>query len=469
MPSPNTSERRPSLLWRPEFPFRPSSLPFYYGWVVLAISTIGLVMSAPGQTIGVSVFTEALLETTGLSRVQFSNAYLMGTLASGLLLPYAGSQLDRIGVRRFVVAASIGLAIVLALLSQVDRLADEVAKLGLSRITAAYALLIIGFLGLRFTGQGALTLVSRTILGRWFDKKRGLVSSISAPFASVSFASSPLLLAGWVAHSGWRDAWQEMALVIGLGMGFFGWLFFRESPEECDLPMDGIAASPAPLSIVLEERVEPKSASTPRAATPLANAADPHDYTRKEAIRTAAFWLVTLAMSNHALVGTGIALHIVDLAAESGLSEAEALRLFLPVTLISVPTGIIMGLAVDRFPMRRLIMAMMVGQTLMFGLAPHLGNPVLYVLCLAGWGFSGGFYGPLTVAALPNFFGRTHLGAIQGVMMMVLVIASALGPALLALAKSSFGSYETGLHLLALLPSVLFFVALFMPDPKSRR
>ena len=459
------------MLWRSEFPFRPASLPFYYGWVVLVVSTIGLVMSAPGQTIGVSVFTEPLLETTGLSRVQFSNAYLMGTLASGLLLPYAGSLLDRIGARRSVVAASLGLALVLAVLSQIDRIADEVASLGVSRITAAYGLLTVGFLGLRFTGQGALTLVSRTMLGRWFDKKRGLVSSISAPFASLSFASSPLLLAGWVANSGWREAWQEMALVVGLGMGFLGWLFFRESPEECGLPMDGIPENSPNADDVAQdlpgsgERTSPADEPVTTDTGPIPGA----DYTREEALRTAAFWLVTLAVANHAMVGTGIALHIVDLAAESGLGEAQALRVFLPVTLISVPTGIVMGLAVDRFPMRRLIMGMMIGQTLMFGLAPHLGHPVLYALCLAGWGFSGGFYGPLTVAALPNFFGRTHLGAIQGVMMMVLVIASALGPALLAAAKSVFGSYETGLHLLALLPSVLFFVALFMPNPKTRR
>lgn len=72
---------------RPDFPFRPAALPFYYGWIILAVSTIGLVMSAPGQTIGVSVFTESLLDVTGLTRIEFSNAYLMGTLASGLMLP----------------------------------------------------------------------------------------------------------------------------------------------------------------------------------------------------------------------------------------------------------------------------------------------------------------------------------------------------------------------------------------------
>ena len=89
--STNTESIHSILLdMRPDFPFRPSAFPFYYGWIVLAASTVGMVMSAPGQTIGVSVFTESLLEVTGLSRVEFSNAYLMGTLASGLMLPYAG-------------------------------------------------------------------------------------------------------------------------------------------------------------------------------------------------------------------------------------------------------------------------------------------------------------------------------------------------------------------------------------------
>lgn len=454
-------------IWQPDRPFRPGALPFYYGWVVLVVSTVGLVMSAPGQTIGVSVFTEDLLRVTGLSRVQFSNAYLIGTLASGLMLPKAGRLLDRIGARRGVVASSLALGTVLAMLSQVDRIAQALAGLGADPVLAAYAILTVGFLGLRFSGQGALTLVSRTMLGRWFERRRGLVSSISAPFASVAFASSPLLLAGWVEGSGWRGAWQEMALVVGIGMTLFGWLFFRETPESCGLAMEGGPARDDAEENEDDDQDEDEDGtrqSTARRAR--AAAAIRPDLTRSEAVRTTAFWLVTLAVANHAMVGTGIALHIVDLGAEAGLDEAQALRIFLPVTLLSVPTGIVMGLAIDRLPIRGLIMAMMVGQVLMFGLAPHLGEPLLYTACVAGWGFSSGFYGPLTVAALPNFFGRTHLGAIQGVMMMVIVIASALGPALLAGGQATFGSYAGILHSLAALPVVLFGVAAFMRDPR---
>ncbi len=440
---------------RPDFPFAPASFPFYYGWVILVASTIGLVMSAPGQTIGVSVFTEPLLDATGLSRVQFSNAYLMGTLASGLMLPYAGMLVDRVGVRLGAIWASIGLAFVLALSSQIDLMAANLASLGITQTSAAYALLTIGFLGLRFTGQGVLTLVCRTMLGRWFERRRGLVSSISSPFASFAFAGSPILLSGWVANSGWRGAWQEMALVVGFGMTALAWLFFRETPEHCGLEIDGGRAPAAPR---ISDDAEDETRIAP-----------PGDFTRAEALRSAAFWIVTLGIANHAMVGTGIALHIVDLGTEAGLTEAQSLGIFLPVTLISIPTGIVMGMAIDRFPLRSLVMAMMVGQTLMFGLAPHLGDPVLYVICLAGWGFSGGFYGPLTVAALPTFFGRTHLGAIQGVMMMVIVVASALGPATLAGTKAYFGSYEAGLHGLAFLPVVIFLVAALSHDPQTER
>ena len=432
---------------RPDFPFRPAAAPFYYGWLILAVSTVGIVMSAPGQTIGVAVFTESLLEATALTRLEFSNAYLVGTLLAGLFLPLAGSTIDRIGARAGVIGASVGLGLVLVYMSHVDRFAAAVTAHGAPGWATTFGLVTLGFVCLRFFGQGALPLVCRTMVGRWFERRRGLASSIIGPFSNLSFASSPILLSGWVASSGWRTAWLEMALIVGVGMAIFGWLFFRNTPEECGLEVDGGPGPPA----------KPGAAPAPRH----------RDFTRSEALRTAVFWVVALGIANHALVGTGMAFHIVDLGAESGLSEAEAFGLFLPVTLISVPTGIAIGAALDRFPVRFLLMPMMVGQALMFGLSPHLGDPLLRILCVAGWGFSGGFYGPLTIAAVPHFFGRTHLGAIQGVLMMVIVIASALGPAILAAGKTAFGSYAPGLHALAFLPLGIFLIAPFTRDPQA--
>ena len=433
---------------RPDFPFRPAALPFYYGWVVLGVSTLGIVMSVPGQTMGVSVFTDPLLEATGLGRVALSNAYLVGTVASGLCLPWAGRLVDRFGVRGGVVFACLGLGLVLVFMSRVDRVAVWLAAgAGVSTTAAAGAVVTLGFAGIRFTGQGMLTLVSRTMLGRWFERRRGLVSSLTGPIVSFTFAGAPLVLALWLERAGWRGAWLEMALVVAVGMGGLGWLLYRDSPEACGLVLDG--GAPA----------EPGAAAAP--------ARPERAFTRAQALRTPVFWLVTLGVAGHSMVGTGLTFHIVDLGAEAGLGRAAAVAIFLPISLVSVPTGIAVGAAIDRFAIRHVVMVMMAGQAVMFALAGHLGDPLLRAGAIAGWGLSGGFFGPLTVAALPGLFGRAHLGAIQGVMMMVLVIASALGPSALALMKAAFGAYAPGLHALAVLPVVVLLAAPFVKEPDA--
>lgn len=44
----------------------------------------------------------------------------------------------------------------------------------------------------------------------------------------------------------------------------------------------------------------------------------------------------------------------------------------------------------------------------------------------------------------PRFFGRAHLGAISGLFMTVIVVASAVGPFLFSLAESFLGAYRAG-------------------------
>ena len=445
--------------FRPDFPFRPARLPFFYGWVVLGVSTLGIAMSIPGQTMGVSVFTDHLIHATGLSRLELSNAYLAGTLASGLLLPYGGTLLDRYGARRIIGAICLALAGTLVYLANVDRLA---ARVGVWLDAAdtreiAWLALALGFLCVRFTGQGMLTMVSRNMQAQWFDRRRGLISAISGPLVNFAFAGAPLLLAVWIASAGWRGAWTEMALVVAVGMGGIGWLTFRDTPEECGLRPDG-------GSVPDETDPSDGEASESELLPP-----DPAvDFTRAEALRTGAFWLVTLGIGNQALVGTGITFHIVDIGAEAGLAEVEAVAIFVPIAVVSASLGFLAGAAVDRFPIQRLMMVMMTGQLVMFAGTANLVDPAWRVAAIAGWGAASSFYGPLTVAALPKFFGRTHLGAIQGVLMMCLVVLSALGPTALAVAKTGMGSYAPGLYALMVLPAAVLLSAPFVRAPAER-
>lgn len=420
-----------------ELPFAPRRVPFFYGWVIVVVATVGTLASIPGQTMGVSVFTDALLEATGLSRLAVSNAYLGGTLLSGLSLPYAGTLLDRLGARSTALIASLVLGFTLLFLSVVDRVAALFGGTTLMTVV----LLTAGFYALRLSGQGTLTMVSRTMLGRWFDRRRGLASGLSGVAVGFGFGYAPRLLDGWIEAATWRGAWQQMALLVALGMSFVALAFFRDDPESCGLRMDG---APAPAE---HEPLPPAEVT----------------YTRGEALRTLAFWAVSFALSTQSLVLTGVTFHIVDLGAGVGLDRAAAVAVFLPLAVVSTAVGLVGGIVGDRVPVRALVLVMMAGQALgLYGAVDLSSRAALFVL---GFGISGGLFGPLSTIAFPRFFGRRHLGAIVGAEMMCLVVASALGPSLLAASKSMLSSYAPALYASLALPALACVLALTFRHP----
>lgn len=433
-----------SRLLQPNYPFQPDRIPFFYGWVIVGVTTLGILMSIPGQTMGVSVFTDPLLRATGLSRLALSNAYLVGTLISGSLLPFGGVLLDQLGARLMVVLSSVWLALTLVYLSGCDRIISTLTTWSPNATTPiALLVLTLGFVSLRFSGQGMLTLTSRNTLGKWFDRKRGLASGISGVFTSFGFAATPLILSYGINAVGWRGAWLGLAVLVGLGMGLMGWLFFRDNPEECGLTMDGVPTLPSePIS----DPFNPLEIHQPQ------------DFTRREALSTLIFWATTLALSSQALVITGITFHIVDLGKTVGLSETGAVSWFLPNAVVSTIVGYSIGVAADRFNLKLLYLMMMVAQGFGFIGVAHLGNPSFRLLAILGLGISGGCFGTLSSVTLPRFFGRAYLGAIAGVQMMSIVIASALGPSFLALFREHLGSYQMGLYWCCAFPAISFIL-----------
>ncbi|MFK7998245.1 MAG: MFS transporter [Polyangiales bacterium] len=417
---------------RPKFPFDPSRFPFFYGWWILGVATLGVIASIPGQTVGVSVFNDSLIEATGLSRLSVANAYLGGTVASGLLLPWGGTLLDRLGARRTAIGACVGLAITLVALSNVDHLAGEGAS------WVVFFVLLAGlFFCLRFCGQGMLTMTSRTMLGRWFERRRGIAAGVSGLFAGYSFGIAPQLLNTWVEAGSWRTAWQQMALIVGLGMGTIVFLFFRDDPESCGLRMDG--------------REAPKDSDAPEPVE--------ENKTRAEAMKTLGFWVPTLALTFQALIITGFTFHIVDLGAKAGLTRQEAVAVFFPIAIISTATGLIGGYLADRLRVRTLVLVMMCAQALGIFSAVTLqeNDPGL----ILGLGVSGGLFGPIATVAFPRFFGRLHLGSIAGAEMMFVVVGSAIGPSLFASSEREFGDYSPALWVSLAMP-VIASVAAFM-------
>jgi len=432
----------------PNFPFAPKRFPFFYGWVIAVFATVGTLFSIPGQTAGVSVFTDPVIEATGLSRVQLSSAYLIGTLGSGFLLPLGGRLIDRFGARLTVMLASIGLGLTLVYLSLCDY---TIALLNnslpaVNRSVIGLGVMAVGFIALRFTGQGILTLVSRNTLGKWFDRRRGLVSGMANVFISFGFSAAPLILSFWIQAFGWRGGWLALAVTVGLGMTCLGWLFYRDNPEVCGLTMDGTPPE-----------TEENSANEQSKQT----VAKVGELNATQAIKTIEFWSVTLALSIHSLTVTGITFNLVDLGTQGGLTEQQAVSLFLPIGVLATITGFLVGVISDRVRLKWLVVTLLLLQLLGFVGIANLNLLPWRIVGVLGLGASGGFFATLTTIALPRLFGRTYLGAIGGMQMTSLVIGSAVGPSLLALFKETFGSYQSGLYVCSLMIPLALGLTLF--------
>ncbi|MEY2957647.1 MAG: hypothetical protein RLZZ01_215, partial [Actinomycetota bacterium] len=115
---------------------------------------------------------------------------------------------------------------------------------------------------------------------------------------------------------------------------------------------------------------------------------------------------------------------------------------FLPVALISVPVTFVGGWLVDRGIVVPVGAAMSIAQLAMYLAVPWVGGTVGAVTTVTAWGLAQGCYAPLTSAALAALFGRRHLGSIAGAQMSLMVLGSAIGPALFAVVEAATGSYR---------------------------
>tara|TARA_R110002124_G_scaffold12197_14_gene58175 strand:- start:4901 stop:6226 length:1326 start_codon:yes stop_codon:yes gene_type:complete len=422
---------------RSDWPFDIRRVPFYYGWLIWVFSTLGIIISIPGQTMGMAVFTDYLIEALQLSRTQLSMAYLIGTVGSSLFLTRAGRWYDRLGGRVTVTAASAALAVMILFISASDSLAIHFG----GGVVVSFLFITLGYFGVRFLGQGILTSASRNVLLVWFEKRRGLVSSARGVFVSFGFAAAPLALAWMIERGGWREALWELALgcLVFAGLAL---VFLRDNPKSCGVIVDGHShADEAPASV------------------------EQPSVTLDEARRTPVFWLATLSLSMHSLLGTAVTFHIVSIFAEAGRSQSEAFAYFLPTAVFATTTNLLCGWLADKRSLKP-FMILMLGSFLAgaVGLL-NLQNTWGYALLVAGFGIGGGLWSVTSNLAFIRNFGPLHLGEITGLCTAIMVFASAIGPALFSLGVDYFGSYSAALWLcIGALALLLGFAAVVTQD-----
>lgn len=412
-----------------------ASSPVYYGWVILLAGTFGLMMTTPGQTLGVSVFLDKIIEDLGASRSVVSLLYTVGTLAAALALPFIGRFIDLRGPRLAVALITVAFA-------------AACAWMGLA---TGPAMLLVGFVLIRMLGQGALSLVSQYVVNVWFVRRRGLAVGLSGLGMATATAVFPPVIEALIDALGWRWAYAALGGLVLVTMLPIGIVFYRGRPETFGLEVD---VGPSRRAVSGEEAPGAGHKNT-RPSLPEAN------YTLRQAQRTVTFWLFVGGNFLVAALGTGLLFHHYSIMAAGGLERAAAAAVFVPLGFAAAAANVVTGAAMDRVPPRFLLSAVLALLAGVLVLATRVTGVEAVLVYGAMLGVMQGMNGAITASVHAHYFGRLHIGSIKGFAVTFSVAGTAFGPLAFALGLDLGGSYAPVLIGSALLPLALAAVTPF--------
>ena len=406
----------------------------FYGWFMVAAGFVAQLMTGALFHQSYGAYMVLLREEFGWSSTSLSAAYSMARFESGLLGPLEGWLVDHFGPRAIM---RIGIAIFgagLMLLSRVDSL------------PTFYMAFIVVSLGASLGSFLSLTVA----IVNWFQRRRATALSIM----STGFATGGLLVPVVVLSLetfGWRTtafASGIIVLVVGLPLS----MLIRHRPEDYGQQVDGGPAlsKDGKTSMPVVEEV---------------------NFRPGEAIRTRAFWLISLGHGSALLVVTAVMVHLVSHLHENlGYSLVTAGLVVSLMTAMQIVGQIGGGILGDRFSKRIICAACMGMHMTGLLLVAYAASIPMVIGFTVLHGLAWGIRGPMMQAIRADYFGRASFGTIVGLSSMIVMFGTTCGPLVAGILADTTGSYQIGFTVLALFAGFgsIFFILAKKPPPPVR-
>ena len=391
-------------------------MPANYRWVVLAcLCCAGFARQGPAVAT-LSIFVEPLIGEFGWSRTALSGAVSLAGVMAALVSPPIGRLLDRHGSRAVLCAAVLTNAVALAALS----------------LTPSLAVFYLLYCIARMTWATAFDLGIYGAISKWFVARRAFATSVATVAQMAGLVAMPLVAQFAIVHDGWRAGWLALG-VVTLVVGFLPVLLFLKSPPQDAEPPTG--------------RPEPR-------------------FSRAEAVRTPAFWLLMLYTVLVYPVQAGVSLHQAPHLVERGLDPTTAALIVSGFSLMSGVGTFACGLLPRRLPLRFVLA--LVGLLLALGtfLMLRVATPAEGYLAAGVFGLGIGGVLTLLPLAWADYFGRENYGAIRGLALSAQVLAQAAGPLASGILRDFTGDYQLALGCFVALSALSIAAALAARAPR---
>ncbi|HET7887430.1 MAG TPA: MFS transporter [Bradyrhizobium sp.] len=415
-------------------------LPFFYGWIIIAVTFVSMAIGVNART-AFSLLFPPILGEFGWDRGVTAGAFSFGFVVSAIASPLIGRLMDRFGPRS-VMELGVGLMGSGLLLAPLTR---EPWHLYLT----IGVLVGAGSICLGYTGQSLF-------LPNWFHRRRGL--AIGLAFAGVGVGSVTLL--PWVQFmidaSGWRAACTAMGLLLLIVLAPIN-LLLRKRPEDLGLLPDG--------------DVEP----SPLAPKPVSNVVDPAwtsiDWTLARAMATGRFWWIAVGYFAGLYIWYAVQVHQTKYLLDIGFSPAVAVWSLGAVSTLGIPGQIFLGHLSDRIGREWVWAIGCAGFAICFAaliaLAQIHSLVLIYLMVFAQGALGYGLTSVMGAIVVEIFQGR-HYGSIFGTIQVAALAGGAVGPWVTGLLHDFTGSYG-GAFLIAIGMCALSALAVWRAGPRKVR
>jgi len=416
----------------------------YFGWWMTIAGGLLCFWGYAYHAYGFSALFKPISEELGFSRATTSVAASMTRFEGGIWAPLVGYLADRYGPR---ITVFLGIFL---------------AGLGTMLMYFVHSLwsfyLVWGVICATGINIG-LSMPLDVAITNWFVKKRGTAISVKWVFSGLSGVIGLPLIAWMISTHGWRATCViggAVLWVVGLPLV---WFFIRpHRPEHYGLLPDGAKQS------------EQDESDSLQAGAAYAARIGEEEFTAKQAMRTAPFWLLIAAYMFHGALYPVMNIHCIPFLTDRGMDPLAAAATMSVYITASIPARFLGGILIDRIstPKMRYVLA---GAFLLEcgGVTLFLFNQestfALYAFFIL-YGIGMGAVMPMTPVLRARYFGRKSFGTIAGWSRALTLPVGVLGPILAGWIYDTTGSYQIAFVLFAITLGIAVVIMIFAGPPK---
>ena len=356
---------------------------------------------------GLGTVLVSLERQYGWSRTALSGAFSMARVEGAILGPIEGVLVDRVGTRRMVLIGFILMGIGFVWLSQVDNLIE---------FYAAFMTISLG------SGLGGwLAIVA--MVNNWFDKRRSFAMSIAMSGIHLGGLLVPVF-----AFSIERLDFSITTIGVGLILLVVvgpATLIIRSKPEDMGLLPDG----------------KPENETVSENGEVIDLLETESDFTVMQALKTPAFWILTVTQISSSVSIVTLALHLVPKLTDMGMTLSSAGTVVLAYTVVALPAQSIAGYLAERLPKILMISIFLFLQGAGIALIAVFDNVIAAYMFALLYGIGFGGRTPLITAIRGDYFGRKAFATIMGVSQFPMNLAMIVAPLFAGYMFDTTGTY----------------------------